>query len=261
MIKKWTVTMPTPTGPHRRRAYVYLPTTYKTQPDRRYPVLYMFDGHNVFFDADATYGTSWKLGEYLDYSETQIIVAAVECDRTPTNGRLSEYSPYDFWAPEFGSVKGRGRQTMEWFVRGFKPVIDRHFRTLRGRENTFIAGSSMGGLMSLYAVTAYNKVFSRAAALSPSLFVQPRRLENLVRGAALNPDTHVYMDYGEREFDSWGEGRSRERFGRMSQALLDRRVLLTTRIVPDGDHSEASWDKQAPYFIGALTYGREDIDP
>ena len=161
MIQKWNVTIPELTGDEPRGVYLYLPRSYDWEPDCHYPVLYMFDGHNVFFDSDATYGKSWGLGEYLDACQTPLIVAAVECNHHPDNGRLSEYSPYTFYEPDLGHVQGRGKPTMDWFVHTFKPSIDRRFRTLPGRRHTFIAGSSMGGLMSLYALLEYNHVFSR----------------------------------------------------------------------------------------------------
>ena len=66
MIQKWNVTIPELTGNEPRGVYLYLPVDYDSSPERHYPVLYMFDGHNVFFDSDATYGKSWGLGEYLD---------------------------------------------------------------------------------------------------------------------------------------------------------------------------------------------------
>ena len=122
-------------------------------------MLYMFDGHNVFFDQDATYGKSWGMKEYLDKSQTQLIVAAVECSHSPDNGRLSEYSPYDFADPQLGRFRGLGRETMEWLISDFKSEIDRQYRTLPDWEHTFLAGSSMGGLMSLYGVLKFNHVF------------------------------------------------------------------------------------------------------
>ena len=70
MIKKWSIRYPALGGEEERRAYVYLPTMYEADPDRRYPVLYMFDGQNVFFDEDATYGKSWGVADYLDYTDT-----------------------------------------------------------------------------------------------------------------------------------------------------------------------------------------------
>ena len=79
--------------------------------------------------------------------------------------------------------------TMSWFIHRFKPLIDQNFRTLPDREYTFIGGSSMGGLMSLYALLQYNDTFSRAAALSPSIWVSPEKLSGLVGRAKLEPGT------------------------------------------------------------------------
>ena len=77
MVKKWSVSYPAVNGVEQRRVYVYLPTMYEADPERRYPVLYMFDGQNVFFDADATYGKSWGVADYLDYTDTPLIVEEV----------------------------------------------------------------------------------------------------------------------------------------------------------------------------------------
>ena len=255
MIIKWEITIPELSGDEPRGAYVYVPDEWEQDPDRRYPVLYMFDGHNVFFDEDATYGKSWGLGEYTSFTDLPMIIAAVECSHAP-NGRLSEYSPYTFDDQHFGHVEGRGEETMEWLVNAFKPMIDAEFPTIPDRECTFIAGSSMGGLMSLYAVTRYNHVFSRAAALSPSVWVAPWKLERLIRKARLAPDTIVYMDYGANEMENHS-GMDRKLY-RVAQRLLERRVRLTFRIVPWGDHNEASWERQTPFFMETLLYGFED---
>lgn len=252
MIAKWEITIPELTGDEPRRAYVYVPDAWEEDQEERYPVLYMFDGHNVFYDEDATYGKSWGMLEYLEATEVPIIVAAVECNHNPDNGRLSEYTPFNFNDSHFGKVTARGRTTMDWLVNTFKPYVDEEFPTIPDRECTFIAGSSMGGLMSLYAVTQYNQVFSRAAALSPSLWVAPERLDWLLRWVPLDPNTVVYMDLGEQELGFRGMKRQ---FSRVVNRLLDRRVVLNSRIVPGGDHSEGSWEKQVPFFMDTLLYG------
>ena len=252
MVITWNVTVPELTGDAPRKAYLYLPESYDREPDKRYPVLYMFDGHNVFFDSDATYGKSWGMKEYMDYTGTQLLIAAVECNHSPDNGRLREYSPFPFDDPKLGHFPGLGRKTMEWMIGSFKKDIDSRFRTLADRENTFIGGSSMGGLMSLYAVLEFNKVFSRAAALSPSIWVAPEKLERLARGACLGPDTVVYMDYGSEEMR--GRAGMLRGFGRMAALLVERRVLVTSRMVPGGQHCEASWERQIPFFMNTLLY-------
>ena len=253
MIKKWTLTIPQLTGWKRRRAYVYLPNAAKDAPTARFPVLYMFDGHNVFFDSEATYGKSWGMKDYMDYTDTPLIIAAVECNHNPNNGRLSEYSPYTFEDPELVKIKGRGRTTMEWMTKTFKPMIDKRFPTIPDREHTFIGGSSMGGLMSLYAVTEYNHVYSRAAALSPSVWFAHDQLDQLLDRATIDPNTVVYMDYGSQELDN--HPAMRGQFAHVTAKLLEKGVMLDSRIVPGGDHSEASWEKQVPIFMNTLLYG------
>ena len=148
-----------------RNTFVYLPDDWQSS-GRRYPVVYMFDGHNLFFDSTATYGTCWGLKEYMD-THPQAIIVAPECNHEG-NARLEEYSPYDFVWQEY-DIKGRGKAYLDWMVQELKPLIDAKYPTLPDRENTAIGGSSMGGLMSLYGITAHNETFSRAACLSPSV--------------------------------------------------------------------------------------------
>ena len=252
MIHKWEVTLPKLTGEEKRMAYIYLPESYEKEPDRHYPVLYMFDGHNVFFDEDATYGKCWGMKEYMDYTDTQLIIAAVECNHGVNNERLSEYSPYNFTDPYFGKIKGKGKATMDWFVEEFKPFIDGNFRTKPERESTFIAGSSMGGLMSLYAVMRYNKYFSRCAALSPSISFSPERLEKLFKSARIRKDTHIYMDYGSKEIEEYPE--VRDLYADFTAQLMKRGIHVNSRIIPGGTHCEASWERQLPFFMETLTY-------
>ena len=255
MIEVWDVSLPELTGDEKRRAYVYLPEEALYDEELRFPVLYMFDGHNVFFDEDATYGKSWGLGEYLDAQQTPLIVAAVECNHSPDNGRISEYAPFSFSPKAFGRIKGRGPLTMDWLIHSFKPEIDRRYPTLPDRAHTFIAGSSMGGLMSLYALCCFNAVFSRAAALSPSLDFGTEKLAALIRSADIGADTVLYMDMGEGEL-GWRD--TARNFRRFSRLLWERGVRLTARIVPNGQHCETSWEKQIPFFLPTLLYELEE---
>ena len=256
MIEKFPVTIPALTGKRRKRnVYVYVPDHFDGDPDMRFPVLYMFDGHNVFFDEDATYGKSWGMKEFLEQTGAPLIVVAVECCHDPKPGRLSEYAPFTFSGKKFGRIHGRGEITMDWFVNTLKPMIDDHYPTLPGRESTFIAGSSMGGLMSLYALLAHNDVSSRAAALSPAVWCCRRKMLALIRTADLAPDTVLYMDYGSREMSNH-EG-MREVFADVTASLMRRGVHVTSRIVPGGEHCEASWEEQLPYFINTLLYQRD----
>lgn len=110
----------------------------------------------------------------------------------------------------------------------------------------------MGGLMSLYALLAYNQFFSRAAALSPSIWTASEKLLYLIRHTKLNPDTVLYMDYGSCELKN--HSGMRRQFANMTAALMEKRIMLESRIVPGGNHCEASWEKQIPFFMNTLLY-------
>ena len=252
MVYKWDLHIPKLSPELSRRAYLYLPAGYDEQPDRRFPVMYMFDGHNVFFDSDATYGKCWGMKEYMDHTNTQVIIVAVECNHSPDNGRLKEYAPFSFHDARCGSITAKGAITMDWMVHTLKPQIDRDLRTLSDREHTFIAGSSMGGLMSLYAVAQYNSVFGRAAALSPSVWTNVDKLEQLIRRTKIRQNTVIYMDYGSVELEQ--RPKIRRDFERIAAAFFQKKVLLEARIIPGGTHCEASWERQIPFFMNTLLY-------
>lgn len=256
MVEKWGIPVTPISGKKKpRTVYVYLPKAAEEDPEARFPVLYMFDGHNVFFDADATYGKSWGMGDYLDETGAALIVVAVDCDHRPPNARLSEYSPFTFRDPAFGHVTGRGRLFMDWLTETLKPIIDERYPTLPEWENTWICGSSMGGLMSLYAVTCYNHVFSRCAALSPSVDLVKGKMLPLIKEADFAPGTVVYMDYGSREMEN--QSGVLRNFMRTADALMEKGVFVTSRIVPNGDHCEECWEEQIPLFMRVLFYDRE----
>ena len=249
MVIKWDVMIPKLSGEQSRRVFIYLPDSYETEPERRYPVMYMFDGHNVFFDEDATFGKSWGMNRYLQESEKQLIVVGVECNHQG-NRRLVEYSPLTYTNSEHGTIKGKGNVMMNWMVKELKPAIDQQLRTLPDRKNTILAGSSMGGLMALYGVCAYNHVFQRGACLSPSLWVAPGKVLEMVARAHIRRDTTLYMDYGELEM--FNHAATQESMISTAHLLLTKRVNLALRIVPGGSHCEASWEQQIPVFMECL---------
>lgn len=232
-----------------RRLYVLLPKGYETS-NERYPVLYMFDGHNVFYDRHATYGKSWGMREYLAKTKLPLIVVAVECN-TEGFKRLSEYSPWDFSAPRpVGNVQGLGRVTMDWFTQELKPEIDAKYRTLSDREHTLIAGSSMGGLMALYAAVEYNAVFSGAAALSPVLWISPAKRRELIRSHPLKQPTRIYMAMGTGETDP--KRLALAGMFETAKALSIAGADVSANVIPGAVHNEAAWEKRIPDFFKYL---------
>jgi len=147
-----------------RRIWVYLPPDYETALDKYYPVLYMHDGQNVF-DAATSFSGEWEVDETLNELFNQgdygVIVVAID------NGgqyRLDEYSP---WVnDDYGG--GQGDDYVQFLINTLKPDIDSEFRTLPGRGFTGVMGSSMGGLISMYAGREYEEVFGKIGSFSPA---------------------------------------------------------------------------------------------
>ena len=249
MIKKFDIAIPPLTGNLTRKGYIYLPDDYNKQTDKRYPVMYMFDGHNVFFDSDSTYCTSWGMSDYLINNPFDLIIIAIECNHDG-NARLSEYSPFDFTYEPMGSFKAQGKIYMDWLTKTLKPAVDKELRTYKDRKHTFICGSSLGGLMSFYGATFYNRFFSYALCLSPSLWISPNEVIKLIADSKINQETCIYMDYGSKELHH-----HQDNMGILLDAtklLVEKNVSTTLRIIPGGNHNEASWAKQVPIIMKLL---------
>lgn len=247
MINQFEVTLPAPSGEQKRTAYAYLPKSYDEK--KRFPVLYMFDGQTAFFDETAPYGESWRMGEILDKLEAEIIVAAVEADR---EDRLTEYSPFPFQS-KYGSSEGKGEAYMDWLIGSFKPTIDGTYRTFPDREQTFLAGSSMGGLMTMFALCRYPNIFGGGAALSPSFWIAPNKIGKMIKDAIWARDVALYIDYGVEELQSHGEAQSKGLESCIG-ALLEKNVPFDFRLIPHGRHNEKSWRERVPCFLNVLNH-------
>lgn len=234
-----------------RTIHVYLPPFYH-ESQEHYPVIYMYDGHNLFHDEDATYGYSWHMEEFLDQYDKPFIVVGIECPHEG-NQRLEEYCPYNVENSFLGTIHGYGQLFMDFVVEVVKPYIDNHYRTIPFRECTMIGGSSMGGLMSLYTIIAYNQYFSKAACLSSSIGICMDALIQEMNQQELNTDTRVYL--------SWGSEESRNKRGlayasmhnlEISHLLNQRHIMTYPYLQINGRHSEQSWQQQIPIFMDYL---------
>lgn len=236
-----------------RTLHIYLPNDYD-QSQEKYPVMYFFDGHNLFRDGDATYGRCWGMETFLNGWQKKMIVVGIECGHEGTE-RLDEYCPYDCKGSTLGQIHGLGQQTMEWIVHEVKPWVDANFRTWPFREATGIGGSSMGGLMAIYAAGMYNQWFSKAACLSSAIRLCRKQLLGDIK--SVDPDTRVYLSWGTEE--SGGK-----RVGPYSPAALANRevaeafwkkgAMATLYCQEGGHHCEADWEKQIPQFMEYLWF-------
>ena len=163
--------------------------------------------------------------------------------------RLSEYSPYDFKvnADEVNvwDVKGTGSLYLESLVKEVKPYIDQNYRTKKDVKHTIVCGSSMGGLISLYACMRYPKVFGTAGVFSPAFWTNVNDLEKEIREHKFKWNANIYMFAGELE------GK------RYTDNMNDISILLSqlshskiiTRTISSGQHNESFWRSQMPNFI------------
>ena len=249
MLIKWNVTIPRLSGDTPRHTYVWLPDDYEENPEKRYPVLYMFDGHNIFRDEYAAFGKSWGREDYMRCTQKDLIIVAVECNHEGTL-RLQEYSPVTYRNKDHGYIPGKAPTYMKWMVHHLKPYVDRTLRTLPDRDHTSLAGSSMGGLITLYGISTYNHVFRQAACLSPSLWVAPAKLLAMIAQAKYTPDTAIFLSYGQKEMDN--HPGNRVAISSAAAQLYTKGVNLTLRIVRDAYHCEAAWEQEVPIFMDSL---------
>ncbi len=180
-----------PTFGDTRDILVYLPPSYNTS-DRRYPVLYMQDSQNLFDAATAFGGNDWHVDETMQRLSSDGYEAIVVGVPHAGEGRLIEYNPFP------GRMPAKGEDYVAFLSEMLKPFMDAEFRTIADAAATGIIGSSMGGLISLYAFFRRPDVFGLCGALSPSLFVGRGAILRYIQDAPFNPGK-IYVDNGTRE--------------------------------------------------------------
>ena len=222
---------------NRRDLLVYLPPSH-IRSERRYPVIYMQDGQNLFDRSTAFGGNEWQVDETLELlSQSGLEAIAVGLPH-PGAERLSEYSPFDGFRP------GHGDAYLDFVIDTVKPLIDDTFLTLPDREHTGLLGSSMGGLISLYGFFRRPEVFGLAASMSPALWYARGAIYSYVRQAPFNPG-RVYLDHGSRENSAT----------RMQRLLMEKGYHLGQELAyveeEGGEHNEAAWARRLP---GALRF-------
>ncbi len=228
-----------------RRIWLYLPPDYQTTA-KKYPVLYMQDGQNLF-DANTSFSGEWKVDESLNDLHAQgdwgCIVVGID------NGgqyRLDEYSP---WVnPQYGG--GQGDEYVEFIVNTLKPYIDANFRTLPGRLTTGIAGSSMGGLISMYALAERQDVFAKAGIFSPAFWFANNTPANHVATHPKQGNARVYFLAGaDEEADGTQSNYVVEDMQVVANAMTTAGFSTGEKsfnVKADGQHSEWFWAREFP---------------
>jgi predicted alpha/beta superfamily hydrolase len=247
-VQPYTAPIAMPGLSRDRRVQVYLPPGYATS-NKRYPVLYMHDGQNLF-DDKTSYVGEWGVDESMDAlaqeKGLEVIVVGIEHGGEQ---RMTELKPWDH--PQYG--KGEADAYLRFVVEVVKPWADKHFRTRPDRAHTGIMGSSLGGLTSWYAAFKYPQVFGRIGVFSPSYWIAPKayELEPTVR---LPRNTRMYQLTGGREGDPKSGDQTVANSERMEAMMRHDQPHLQLRslVVPEGEHNEKFWRAQFPAAVQFL---------
>jgi predicted alpha/beta superfamily hydrolase len=222
----------------KRKIWICLPSNYINN-SKRYPVLYMHDAQNLFDEYTASFG-EWNVDETLDSLQNStgkycIVVGVDHGD----NKRLNEYNPYD--TKEFG--KGEGIAYTNFLVKTLKPFIDKKYRTKKDAANTAVAGSSMGGLISTYAILKYPAIFGSAGIFSPAYWIAPSINDFAKKEIIKNNNSRF-----------WFYGGGKEGYTMLADMQNLQHIIaaksVNTIIVKDENakHNEAAWGKWFPEF-------------
>lgn len=222
---------------NRRDILVYLPPSYNTS-QRRYPVIYMHDGQNLF-DRATSFGEEWEVDQTLEAASRDGLEAIVVGIPNLGEERLNEYSP---WVDRRHKQGGRGNDYLDFIIHTLKPLIDRDFRTMPGRDSTGIAGSSMGGLISLYAFFKHPQTFGFAGVMSPALWFAGGSIFPFIKERPFVPG-RLYLDVGT------SEGSEELHDVRRLKELLAQKGYRTGRdllyvVEMGGQHNERAWARR-----------------
>lgn len=239
---------------NRRRIFVLLPPSYGSEPSRRYPAIYMQDGQNLF-DEPRSYAGEWRVDETMVALGQEGLEAIVVGVANMEARRIDEYSPFKDRRLRRG---GRGDWYVAFMANTLKPLIDRDFRTLPAREHTGVLGSSMGGLISLYAFFSRPEVFGFAGVLSPSLWFAQEAIFSYLQQAAFKPG-RIYLDLGTHEGNDTRPAyrpphkytsryliAARRMRGMLAAKGYSPGSLLRYEEEEDATHNEAAWARRLP---------------
>ncbi len=252
-VRIWSNSFYMPQLNRNRRIWVYVPPDYDTAVGKRYPVLYMHDGQNLF-DAATSFAGEWAVDEALNALHRQgdygCIVVGID---NGSQYRLDEYSP---WVNAQYNAGGQGDEYVDFIVNTLKPKIDSAFRTLPGRRTTGIMGSSMGGLISMYAFSERQDVFSRAGIFSPAFWFAGKGPAEHVAAHPRQGEGRVYFLAGGKESASVAQTMQEVADSLAKAGFGSEERFLT--VPADGEHKEWFWRREFPnaylwLFAGAVS--------
>ena len=216
----------------QKKIWVYLPINYATS-SKKFPVIYLHDAQNLF-DAKTSYSGEWKIDETLDSLKAEVIVIGIEHGNEK---RIDELTPYK--NEKYGG--GTADLYLDFIVSNLKPHIDATFRTKTGKMNTVIGGSSLGGLVSYYAVLKYPKIFGKAMVFSPAFWINPQLY--LLTEKTKSLKSKLYFMCGDAENENMVTDMEKM-IDLVNKTRCSCLHLTKSNIVANGKHNENLWAKE-----------------
>jgi enterochelin esterase-like enzyme len=233
-----------------RDIVVWLPPEYKKEKSKKYSVLYMQDGQNIFDPATSSFGVDWQIDETCDsLVKAKAIDPLIVVGIYNTRERMSEYTP--------GKA---GSNYMNFVVNIVKPLIDKSYRTLPDRKHTFVGGSSAGGTISFMLAWNYPELFSKAFCLSPAFMIQNIDLVKVVSDYKGKKKKLVfYIDNGSKGLEERLQPGVDEMIKTLEQKGYKKNKDYFYISAPDAEHNEAAWAKRMPEALKSLL-GRRNMN-
>ncbi|WP_242923690.1 alpha/beta hydrolase-fold protein [Pontibacter liquoris] len=219
---------------------VWLPPQYETDKSRRYPVLYMHDGQNIFDPATSTFGVDWRMDEIADSliranAMTPVIIVGIY--NTPD--RSEEYVPGE-----------KGIAYMDFVVNTVKPFIDQTYRTKPDRRHTATGGSSAGGIMAFMLAWEHPAIFSKAICMSPAFKIETiDYVDDVQAYQGKKKDLTFYIDNGGIELENRLQPGVDEMLAALKAKGYRQGKDLYWHKAPNARHSEADWSKRMPAVL------------
>jgi predicted alpha/beta superfamily hydrolase len=221
----------------QKKIWVYLPKSYESST-KVYPVIYMHDAQNLF-DAQTSFVGEWKVDEYLDSIDTnEAIIIGIEHGNEK---RIDELTP--FVNENYGG--GKGDQYLTFIVETLKPYVDSNYRTFTDMGHTTIWGSSLGGLISLYAIVKYPETFGNAGIFSPAIWINKNELIKLIISSTIDSNKKFYFLIGSEEGSTMEIASSMVSDQHEMVQLLHSKGIheknIVDKVIPNGKHNETLW--------------------
>jgi enterochelin esterase-like enzyme len=235
--------------PSERDVIVYVPGGYDWNPQRRFPVLYLQDGQNIFDPATSFAGVAWRVGETTDrlIAEGKIQPLVIVAIYNTGRQRLREYTPSR--AKKLGG--GGANRYGQMLVKEIKPFIESKYRILVGAHNTGLGGSSLGGLLTMYLGLRYPEVFGKLAVLSPAIWWNQRWIVDYAARRRLKFRPRIWLDIGTQEGLRIVDDARRLRDVLVQKGWQEGGDLHYEEI-QGGQHNEAAWAQRVDPFMPFL---------